>query len=148
MILDSSELKVFACGIFRLDENVGKFSKWVENTVGKGAISTFPKVFSKDLNCRHVKTRTCLEKGLDPTNLPFDWSVFLNPSTFQQRFLFEQTFKHNTFPPRCPWLLFMHHYHSVKGIKVHLSLPLPIFFRHPGARNPSMGLRAFSLMLR
>ena len=38
-------------------------SKWVENTVGKGEIahyeqfSPFPSVFSKDLYCRHVKTR-------------------------------------------------------------------------------------------
>ena len=42
-------------------------SKWVENTVGKGEIaryvSPFPTVFSKGLNCRHVKTRACLGKG-------------------------------------------------------------------------------------
>ena len=41
----------------------------VENTAGKGeiarlrAISPFPTVFSKDLYCRHVKTRACLGKG-------------------------------------------------------------------------------------
>ena len=28
------------------------------------AISPFPTVFSKDLYCRHVKTRACLGKGL------------------------------------------------------------------------------------
>ena len=27
------------------------------------AISPFPSVFSKDLYCRHVKTRACLRKG-------------------------------------------------------------------------------------
>ena len=27
------------------------------------AISTFPTVFSKDLSCKHVKTRACLGKG-------------------------------------------------------------------------------------
>ena len=35
----------------------------VENTVGKGAISPFPTVFSKALYCRHVKVRACLGKG-------------------------------------------------------------------------------------
>ena len=45
-------------------------SKRVENTAGKGEIacssranSPFPTVFSKDLYCRHVKTRGCLGKG-------------------------------------------------------------------------------------
>ena len=31
---------------------------------GKWAISPFPTGFSKDLYCRHIKTRACLEKGL------------------------------------------------------------------------------------
>ena len=45
-----------------------KFSKWVENTVGKREIARnehfllFP-VFSKDLYYRHVKSRACLGKG-------------------------------------------------------------------------------------
>ena len=34
----------------------------VENTVGKGEISPFPTVFSKDFYCRHVKTRAVCEK--------------------------------------------------------------------------------------
>ena len=46
-------------------------SKWVENTVGMGEIAlyeqlsnfSFPTVFSKDFNRRHVKTRPCLGKG-------------------------------------------------------------------------------------
>ena len=67
-ILDSSELKLIADYIFKFDENGRKFSKWVENTVGKGEISRhkqfllFP-VFSKDFYYRHVKTRVCFEKG-------------------------------------------------------------------------------------
>ena len=34
--LDSSKLKDFADDNFIFDENGMKFSKWVENTVGKG----------------------------------------------------------------------------------------------------------------
>ena len=43
--------------------------KGVENTAGKGEIARyeqfllFPTVFSKDLYCRHVKSRTCLGEG-------------------------------------------------------------------------------------
>ena len=54
---------------FKFNENGGQFFKWIENIVGKGencslrAISPFPTVFSKDLYCRHVKTRACLGKG-------------------------------------------------------------------------------------
>ena len=61
-------MKEFA-DYFKFDENGRKFSKWVENTVGKGeiapkrAISHFPTMFSKDFHCRHVKTRACLGKG-------------------------------------------------------------------------------------
>ena len=61
-----------------IDENDIKFSKRVENTVGKGeiahkswkrrncllrAISPFSTVFSKDYYCRHIKTKACLEEG-------------------------------------------------------------------------------------
>ena len=68
-ILDSSKLVEFADDNFKLDENGGKFSKKVQNTVGKGkncslrAISPFPTVFSKDLYCGHLKTMACLGKG-------------------------------------------------------------------------------------
>ena len=53
---------------YEFDENGRKFSRGVENTVGKGkmlirAISPFTVVFSTDLYSRHVKTRACLEKG-------------------------------------------------------------------------------------
>ena len=53
---------------FQIDENGIKFCKQVENTVGKEEIARYEQfilspVFSKDLYCRHVKTRNCLRKG-------------------------------------------------------------------------------------
>ena len=64
-ILDSSKLKEFEDDNFKFDKkNGGKFSERVENTVGKGrAISPFPTGFSKDLYCRHVKTRAYFGNG-------------------------------------------------------------------------------------
>ena len=67
-LLEASKLKEFADNNFKVDENGRKFSKRVENTVGKGEIGhqeqflLFP-VFSKDLYSRYVKTRACLGKG-------------------------------------------------------------------------------------
>ena len=51
--------------------NGWKFFKLVENTVGKGEISRYKQflflpLFSKDLYCRHVKTRACLGKSKSP----------------------------------------------------------------------------------
>ena len=45
-----------------------KFSKWVENNVGKGEIARYEQfllfpVFSKALDCRQGKTTACLQKG-------------------------------------------------------------------------------------
>ena len=40
-ILDSSKLKKFADSNFKVVENGRKFSKWVENTVGKGEIALY-----------------------------------------------------------------------------------------------------------
>ena len=68
-ILDSSKLKEVADNNFKFYENDIKFSKRVEKHYGKRrncslrAISPFPAVFSKDLYCRHLKTRACLGKG-------------------------------------------------------------------------------------
>ena len=51
--LDCFKLKEFADDNFKLDENGRKFSKWVENTVGKGEIARyeqfllFPQCFQK-----------------------------------------------------------------------------------------------------
>ena len=40
------------------------FSEWLEKTVEKGEIAlNKPTVFSKDLYCRHVKSRVCFGKG-------------------------------------------------------------------------------------
>ena len=52
-ILDSSKLKEFADDNFKFDENGRKFSKELENTVGKGEIARheqfllFPQCFQK-----------------------------------------------------------------------------------------------------
>ena len=52
-ILDWSKLKQFANDNFKFDENNRKFSKWVENTVGKGEIARYeqfllsPQCFQK-----------------------------------------------------------------------------------------------------
>ena len=40
-ILDSSKLKEYADDNFEFDENYRMFSKWVENTVGKGEIARY-----------------------------------------------------------------------------------------------------------
>ena len=40
-ILDSSKLKEFAVNNFELNENGRKFSRWLENTVGKGEIACY-----------------------------------------------------------------------------------------------------------
>ena len=51
--LDSSKLKEVADDKFKSDENGRKFSKWVENIVGKGEIARnqqfllFPQCFQK-----------------------------------------------------------------------------------------------------
>ena len=45
-ILDSSKLKEFTDDNFKLDEKDRKFSKRVENTVGKGEIAHFMSNFS------------------------------------------------------------------------------------------------------
>ena len=67
--LDFSKLKEFADDNIKFYANGEKFSKWVENTVGKGEIARyeqfllFPRYFQKGVYCRHVKTSACLGKG-------------------------------------------------------------------------------------
>ena len=67
-ILDSTKLKVCRRQ-FQIWLNSRNFSKWVENTVGKGKLAPnrqfppFSTMFLKDLYYRHVKTRGCLGKG-------------------------------------------------------------------------------------
>ena len=53
---------------FKFNENSGKFSKRVENAVGKGEIAHYEQyllfsVLPKDLSSRHIKTRACMGKG-------------------------------------------------------------------------------------
>ena len=70
-ILDSSKMKEFAHDNFRFAENGGKFSKRVENSVGKGEIAQFeqflcfPQCFQKDLQCRQVENKSLFGKGLN-----------------------------------------------------------------------------------
>ena len=67
-ILDSSKLKEFVNDNFRFDINGKKFSKWVENNLGKGESARYEQfllflaMFSKGLYCRHIKTRVVWER--------------------------------------------------------------------------------------
>ena len=61
-------LKSLKKTILNFMKKVESFFKRVENTVKRRnrllrRISPFPTVFSKDLSCRHVKTRACLGRG-------------------------------------------------------------------------------------
>ena len=66
-ILDSSKLKEFADDNFKLDKNGGKFSKRVENPVGKGEIARyeqfllFSQCFQKTFNPDTEKARLVWE---------------------------------------------------------------------------------------
>ena len=67
-ILGRSKLKQFADDNFKFHENSRKFSKRVENIVGKGEIAlrsnfSFPTVFSKGLFPRGVKRCHCVGMG-------------------------------------------------------------------------------------
>ena len=67
-ILDRSNLKQSADDNFKFDENRRKFSKWVQNTVGKGEIVRYEQfllfpVFSKGLFPRGVKRCHCVGMG-------------------------------------------------------------------------------------
>ena len=68
-ILDWSKLKQSADDKFEVDVNSRKFSKLVENTVGKGEVARheqfllFPTVFSKGLFPRGVKWCHCVGMG-------------------------------------------------------------------------------------
>ena len=74
-ILDASKLKAFADDNFKFDENGRKFSKRVENTVGKGENARYEHFllflqfffffffFQKTCTADTLKTRACLGKG-------------------------------------------------------------------------------------
>ena len=60
------QTKRFADDNFKFDENgekdlqMGRKHSGKRRNCSSRAISPFPAVFSKDLYCRHVKTRACL----------------------------------------------------------------------------------------
>ena len=62
-------LKEFSDDNIKFDESgrnvfkTGRKHCWKRRNCSLGAISPFPTVFSKDLYCRHEKTRACLGKG-------------------------------------------------------------------------------------
>ena len=68
-ILDSSKLKEFADNYFKNDENGRKFSKRVEDTVGKGEIARYEQFllfllcFQNTSTANTLQTRVCLGKG-------------------------------------------------------------------------------------
>ena len=68
-VIEWEWVKEFGDDNFKFDENGRKFYERVQITVGKEEIThyeqflLFSTVFSKDLYCRHVKTRPCLGKG-------------------------------------------------------------------------------------
>ena len=67
-IIDTPKLKKFEDNNFKFGDNDRKFSKRVENTVGKGEIACseqfllFPLFLLEDLYHRYVKTRACGER--------------------------------------------------------------------------------------
>ena len=67
-ILDSSKLKEFVDDNFKFDEYGRKFSKWVENTVGKGEIARyeqfllFPQCFQKTCPADFQNSRLVWER--------------------------------------------------------------------------------------
>ena len=92
--LDSSKLKEFSDNNFKFDKMAESSPKRPKCFLGKGEIARYEQfllflVFSKDLYCRHVKTRACLGNGLrylDPKDRIFnrvisDISVVLRETT-------------------------------------------------------------------
>ena len=68
-VLDSSKLKELADDNFTFDENGRMFSKWVENTVGKGEIARYEQFllfsfFLKGIVLQTHKNQGLLGKGL------------------------------------------------------------------------------------
>ena len=80
-ILDSSKLKKFADDNFEFDENGRKFSKMVENTVGKGEIACYGQFLLRSVFKRPVmktrKDKSMFGKGLTlyHTITPFNSSA-------------------------------------------------------------------------
>ena len=64
-ILDATKRKQYADDSFKFDVNVRNFSKFQENTVGKGEIARyeqfllFSQCFQQAYYCRHIKAGAC-----------------------------------------------------------------------------------------
>ena len=66
LILDSSKLKEFADDNFKSDESGRKFSKWVEDNVGKGEIARYEQFLLFHIVFkRHVQNYGLFGKGLN-----------------------------------------------------------------------------------
>ena len=63
-ILHSSKLKEFTDDNFKFDENGGKFSKRVENTVGKGEIARYEQFLLLPQCFKSLKLQTLKNQGL------------------------------------------------------------------------------------
>ena len=65
-ILDSSKLNEFADDNFKYDEDDRRFSRWVQNTVGKGEITrySYPNSVFKKLALQTCRSKGLLGKGL------------------------------------------------------------------------------------
>ena len=68
-ILDSSKPKEFADDNFNFVENGRKFSKWVENTVGKGEIAHYKQFLHSNSVFLRLILQTSKNQGL------FGWLV-------------------------------------------------------------------------
>ena len=68
-------MKEFADDNFKFDENGRKFAQmdrkycWKRRNCSLRATSPFPTVFSRDLNCRHIRTGVVLERVNCPSQI-------------------------------------------------------------------------------
>ena len=72
-ILDLSKLKEFADDNFKFEENGVKFSKWLDNTVGKGEIARYEQFLLFSLCFQKTCTADTSLKHNDVQN----WTYFL-----------------------------------------------------------------------
>ena len=78
--LDSSKLKEFADNNSKFDKNGAKFSKGVENTVGKGEIAHYQKFLLFQLFFKRLLLQTRKIKGLFGKGLSHRHTVTVLPS--------------------------------------------------------------------
>ena len=63
-MLDTSKLRAFADNNLKFDENGRKFSKWVDNTVGKGEIARYEQFLLFSLCFKRLVLQTRQNQGL------------------------------------------------------------------------------------